>query len=245
MAVPENPSGLLDAEAANGAPNVEVSQATQPGTVTTEDTASNNSSSSMKDISCIYFGYGSNLSPRTMKQRCPDSLFVGLGRLMDWRWVINETGYANIVPSPGDVVYGSLCFLSRRDEMALDESEGVPWLYEKMDLPVTRLVAGDGNGDGWSTAGEVKINAMSYVDVQRKSVGKIEKEYVVWIRKAIEDGVQCGMSKEYAEKYLSPYLPEGKEQVSTVEDVVMVRTTRFGEHSAGLVPRGFASWSRG
>lgn len=130
-----------------------------------------------------------------MKQPCPDSLFVGLGQLKGWKWIINETGYANIVPSPGDVVYGSLCFLSRREKMALDESEGVPWLYEKMDLPVTRLVAGEGEGEGEgrSTAGEDKINAMSYVDVQRKSVGNIEKEYVVWVRKAIEDGVQCGM----------------------------------------------------
>jgi gamma-glutamylcyclotransferase len=201
----------------------------------------------MKEISCIYFGYGSNLSPRTMKQRCPDSLFVGLGQLKHWKWMINETGYANIVPSPGDVVYGSLCFLSRRDEMALDESEGVPWLYEKMDLPVTRLVADDGadGEEGWSTAGEVKVNAMSYVDVQRTSMGKIEKEYVVWVRKAMEDGVQCGMPKEYAEKYLLPYLPTEKEERAMVEDVVMVRTTRFGEQSAGVVPRGFASWSRG
>ncbi|KEF61475.1 uncharacterized protein A1O9_03041 [Exophiala aquamarina CBS 119918] len=111
-----------------------------------------------------------------MKQRCPDSLFIGFGQLKDWKWIINETGYANIVTSPGDVVYGSLCFLSRRDEMALDESEGMPWLYEKMGLPVTRLIASEGEdegeGEGWSTAREVKVNAMSYVDVQRTSLGQ-------------------------------------------------------------------------
>ena len=79
----------------------------------------------------LYFGFASNLAPSTMKGRCPDSVFCGLARLDDWKWTINSTKYANIVPSPGDVVYGGLFFLSPRDEAGLDHSEGVPWLYEK------------------------------------------------------------------------------------------------------------------
>jgi gamma-glutamylcyclotransferase len=76
-------------------------------------------------------GYASNLSPLALKGRCPDSLFAGLARLDGWRWHINSTRYANIVESKDDVVYGGLYFLSPRDEAGLDESEGVPWLYEK------------------------------------------------------------------------------------------------------------------
>lgn len=79
----------------------------------------------------LYFGFASNLAPSTMKGRCPDSVFCGLARLDDWKWTINSTKYANIVPSPGDHVYGGLYFLSPRDEAGLDHSEGVPWLYEK------------------------------------------------------------------------------------------------------------------
>lgn len=79
----------------------------------------------------LYFGYASNLSPLAMKGRCPDSLFCGLARIDGWKWHINSTRYGNIIESPGDVVYGSLYFLSPRDEAGLDESEGVPWLYEK------------------------------------------------------------------------------------------------------------------
>jgi gamma-glutamylcyclotransferase len=75
----------------------------------------------------LYLGYSSNLSPVTMKQRCPDSIFVGIALLKDYKWIINTTSYASIIPSPGDVVYGSLYFLSGRDEAALDTSEGVPW----------------------------------------------------------------------------------------------------------------------
>jgi hypothetical protein len=79
----------------------------------------------------LYLGYASNLSPEAMKGRCPDSMFCGLARLDNWKWTINSTQYANIIPSEGDVVYGGLYFLSPRDEAGLDESEGVPWLYEK------------------------------------------------------------------------------------------------------------------
>lgn len=227
----KNKAGIVDPEA---------------GTTATKDEAHppGLTPSSMTDISCVYFGYGSNLSARTMKQRCPDSLYIGIAELKDWKWIINETGYANIVPSPGDVVYGSLCFLSRRDEMALDESEGVPWLYEKMTLPVKRVsnAAEAQDGSDWADAGDVLVQAMSYVDVQRTTPGKIEREYVVWVKKAIADGYAGGMPVAYAEKYLVPFLPTEEREL---QDIVMVRTTRFGEHSAGLVPRGFASWERG
>jgi gamma-glutamylcyclotransferase len=227
-----NDAGAVDPEAAG----------TPPTTATQVQQHSNTSASSMTDFSCVYFGYGSNLSPRTMKQRCPDSLFIGLAILQDWKWMINETGYANIVPSPGDVVYGSLCFLSRRDEMALDESEGVPWLYEKKSLPVRRLVSKDEESTDWASTGAIELQATAYVDVQRTTIGKIEREYVVWVKKAMEDGIQAGMPKDYAEKYIVPYMPtDGRK----LEDIVMVRTNQFGEKSAGLVPRGFASWSRG
>jgi hypothetical protein len=60
----------------------------------------------------LYLGYSSNLSPFTMKQRCQDSLFVGIALLKDCKWIINTTSYASIIPSPGDVVYSSLYFLS-------------------------------------------------------------------------------------------------------------------------------------
>jgi gamma-glutamylcyclotransferase len=232
MEVPTNPTGVIDPEAGT--------QAAQIGSRGEEATAQTPAATT--DFSCVYFGYGSNLSARTMKQRCPDSLFIGLAELKDWKWIINETGYANIIPSPGDVVYGSLCFLSKRDEMALDESEGVPWLYEKMTLPVKRVLAEADKASDWAAGGDVKVQAVAYVDVQRKTVGKIEREYVIWVNKAIADGVASGMPKEYAEKYLAPFLPS---ETKPEADIVMVRTTRFGEHSAGLVPRGFASWSRG
>ncbi|KAH8807406.1 hypothetical protein F5884DRAFT_341602 [Xylogone sp. PMI_703] len=81
----------------------------------------------------IYFAYGSNLAFGQMAARCPSSVFVGRGRLHNYRFQINERGYANVVPSedPGSFVDG-LCYrLSPSDERSLDRSEGVPTAYEK------------------------------------------------------------------------------------------------------------------
>lgn len=46
----------------------------------------------------LYFGYGSNLSSTQMCARCPDSQAVGLAYLPGYAFIINERGYANVVP---------------------------------------------------------------------------------------------------------------------------------------------------
>lgn len=168
-----------------------------------------------KRFSELYFGYASNLSPQAMKGRCPDSLFCGLARLQDFKWNINSTQYANIVPSPGDVVYGALYFLSPRDEAGLDESEGVPWLYEKQYHEVSRI-----ESDG--TASRMTVQAMTYVDVQRPDEGTIMPDYVVWIVKAIREATPSGLPGEYVEKYLRPWLPATSEK-DEKREIIMVR----------------------
>ncbi|KAL7934456.1 hypothetical protein V8C35DRAFT_300941 [Trichoderma chlorosporum] len=50
----------------------------------------------------LYFAYGSNLSTEQMRQRCPYSTAVGLGKVTGWRWIINTRGYANIVKEGED-----------------------------------------------------------------------------------------------------------------------------------------------
>ncbi|PTB36445.1 hypothetical protein M441DRAFT_61922 [Trichoderma asperellum CBS 433.97] len=45
----------------------------------------------------LYFAYGSNLSTEQMRERCPYSTAVGLGKMTGWKWIINRRGYANIV----------------------------------------------------------------------------------------------------------------------------------------------------
>ena len=168
-------------------------------------------------FSVLYFGYSSNLSPTTLKGRCPDSLFCGLARLDGWKWNINSTQYANIVPSKDDVVYGSLFFLSPRDEAGLDESEGVPWLYEKQWHEVTRIAA-DGSETGQ------KVKALMYVDVRRPDEGTIMSDYIVWINKAIRDAKPHGLPDEYVERYIRPLIPPtSKEQEDNETEITAVR----------------------
>ena len=45
----------------------------------------------------IYFGYGSNLWQHQMQLRCPDSQYLGVARLDNHTWLINDRGYANVV----------------------------------------------------------------------------------------------------------------------------------------------------
>lgn len=157
-------------------------------------------------FSCLYFGYASNLSARTLKQRCPESANAGLARLDNYKWQINETGYANIIPSEGDIVYGSLAFLSDRDEAALDQSEGVPWLYEKHDVEVVRI---DKSGKDLhrGNGGIQTVTATTYIDVKRTEDGRVNPDYVIWCNRAIEDAVKDGLPRTYADKYIRPYVP--------------------------------------
>lgn len=173
-----------------------------------------------------------------MKGRCPDSMFCGLARLDDWRWNINSTQYANIVPSKGDVVYGSLFFLSPRDEAGLDESEGVPWAYEKQYHQCMRI-----NPDG-SESGQM-VPCMTYVDVQRPDEGSIMLDYIIWINKAIKDAKQFGLPDDYVQKYIRPYIPltykeEEEREIQFVR--VMAPRVRAGissEDSSRLGPADF------
>ncbi|KAI1740848.1 hypothetical protein F4680DRAFT_87377 [Xylaria scruposa] len=85
----------------------------------------------------LYFAYGSNLWMKQMATRCPNSYYVGRALLPDYRWQINERGYANIVPASGFTVHGLVYELGAGDEARLDRSEGVfSGAYSKAYLPI-------------------------------------------------------------------------------------------------------------
>ena len=84
----------------------------------------------------LYFAFGSNLHLGQMAKRCPESRYVGIARLLDYRFQINNRRYANLVPSPGSCVEGLVYRLSLTDEASLDRSEGVPTAYEKYMLGI-------------------------------------------------------------------------------------------------------------
>ncbi|KAL8742160.1 MAG: hypothetical protein Q9190_005313 [Brigantiaea leucoxantha] len=71
-----------------------------------------------------------------MAERCPESRYNGTAQLRDYRFQINQRGYANIVPSRGDCVEGLVYLLSLSDEAKVDRNEGVPIAYQKLYLSI-------------------------------------------------------------------------------------------------------------
>lgn len=68
-----------------------------------------------------YFAYGSNLNREQMQKRCPGSAPVEPYILEGWKLIFRRV--ADIVPAPGERVYGALYTITPADELALDRYE--------------------------------------------------------------------------------------------------------------------------
>jgi gamma-glutamylcyclotransferase (GGCT)/AIG2-like uncharacterized protein YtfP len=72
-----------------------------------------------------YFAYGSNMSVSQMARRCPSAACRGNASLADHDFLINDRGFATIVPKAQSTVYGILWTLSESHIVSLDEYEGI------------------------------------------------------------------------------------------------------------------------
>ncbi|KAK4199840.1 hypothetical protein QBC40DRAFT_281215 [Triangularia verruculosa] len=187
----------------------------------------------------IYFGYGSNLWLDQMSRRCPSTPYLGLGRLKDYHWFINERGYANIAHSTTyldqdetDEVWGLIYSLTPEDEAMLDINEGVPYAYEKEVIPVEFWEKGTpdvGKGAGRN------VDMLVYIDHKRSEGGyKPREEYIVRMNKGIDDALKEGVPMEYVERVLRPYIP-AEEQGVEVEKLAQRQAGGF-EDESGVIP---------
>ena len=94
----------------------------------------------------LYAAYGSNLDPRQMLQRAPHSPHLGTGWLRGWRLTFGgeeigwEGSVATLAEDPNASVFVSLYDLTKQDESALDEWEGVTTdLYRKIRVRVETM----------------------------------------------------------------------------------------------------------
>ncbi|GLB34706.1 putative AIG2-like family protein [Lyophyllum shimeji] len=138
-----------------------------------------------------------------MKRRCPGSTYIGTALLSKWKWIINSAGYANVIPSQDDIVYGMIYTLTADDEIKLDGFEGVPHDYHKRVLPVKFF----GREDPSATDEGKIIQALVYTDVERLNEGPPRTEYIYRINQAVKDAIQEGIPKEYFEKYFRRFIP--------------------------------------
>jgi gamma-glutamylcyclotransferase (GGCT)/AIG2-like uncharacterized protein YtfP len=92
----------------------------------------------------LYFAYGSNLSSARLRARLEDVRPAGPARLGDHRLALNKRGHdgsakANIVPHPGETVWGALYELAHGHLDDLDRFEGG---YERATVAVERREGG-------------------------------------------------------------------------------------------------------
>jgi gamma-glutamylcyclotransferase (GGCT)/AIG2-like uncharacterized protein YtfP len=87
-----------------------------------------------------YFAYGSNMDSSRMARMYPSARASGIGILFDYRFIINQRGFATVVPGTGKKVYGVLWALSEGDLLHLDEYEDVAGgLYSRVPVKVTLM----------------------------------------------------------------------------------------------------------
>lgn len=77
----------------------------------------------MKD-QIYYYAYGSNLSSARLRARIGYSEYVGNHTLNNYKLVFNCGGFANIEPSEGDIVEGSLYSITSEQLAKLAKYEG-------------------------------------------------------------------------------------------------------------------------
>ena len=86
----------------------------------------------MSNSDRLYFAYGANIDPDSMRLRCPAAEALGEFYLENWRLAFYS--HATVVPSPGDQVPGVLWRLTPECEASLDLFEGYPSYYVKTDI---------------------------------------------------------------------------------------------------------------
>ena len=128
-----------------------------------------------------YFAYGSNLSKKQMKERCPDSrlmltvtlhnyklVFVGWSR--QWRG-----GVATIKPFRGEKVLGAIYEVSEGDLRRLDKYEGCPDIYTRVNVTVTNEF-----GERIEAVTHVKVRQLEETQPSREYLSAIQQGYRDW-----------------------------------------------------------------
>ncbi|KAG7293842.1 hypothetical protein NEMBOFW57_003902 [Staphylotrichum longicolle] len=178
----------------------------------------------------LYFAYGSNLSLAQMAKRCPASYYIGRAVLPDYRWQINQRGYANVVAAPGSSVHGLVFELLDDDEARLDRNEGVhAGAYAKallgvvlhpapLDLQLkTRRVVQEGllrappfassssREGGWPPRFEEGV--LVYLSERFVRQGSPRDEYVDRINTGVRDAVALGVPEAYFDNAVRASVP--------------------------------------
>jgi gamma-glutamylcyclotransferase (GGCT)/AIG2-like uncharacterized protein YtfP len=137
----------------------------------------------------VYFAYGSNMDQDQMGARCPNSKMLGNAVLPGYRFAIDSSGFATVMPEPSSEVEGVLWLITDSDEQNLDRYEGVKKsCYKKARYSVKY--------------GDELISALCYVSL-RDSGEKARPGYMERVVKAAKD---VALTEKYC-ALLNQFLP--------------------------------------
>jgi hypothetical protein len=93
-----------------------------------------------------YFTYGSNMDYDQMMERCPNAEYFGIAFLQDYKLAFTrysskrESAVADILVSPGDIVWGLIYIVNNDDLENLDKHEGHPTIYRRIKEKVFKYI---------------------------------------------------------------------------------------------------------
>ncbi len=127
-----------------------------------------------------YFAYGSNLNKKQMRERCPDSKPGFIARLPNYKLVFVgwsrqwRGGLVSIRPFRGERVLGAIYEVSDRDLKRLDNCQGNPGNYTRLNVTVF-----DEDGE--------PVKAITYIKSGQSEEAQPSKEYLAPIQQGYRD----------------------------------------------------------
>lgn len=132
-----------------------------------------------------YFAYGSNMERKRMLSRCPNVEYAGTAQLPNYRFALDEAGYATVIPAQGENVEGCLWWIDNADEHRLDRYEGVSTdCYTKATVRVRPA--------GYFS----KFDAMAYISLRKINTGARVRGYMEDI---VSAAGELGLTGTYTE----------------------------------------------
>lgn len=127
-----------------------------------------------------YFAYGSNLSKKQMRERCPESKPRLIAILPNYKLVFTDWsrqwrgGVVTIKRFSGEKVLGAIYEITESDLRRLDKYEGYPQSYGRINV----IVFDDNNQP---------IEAMTYIKAGQLKEAPPSKEYLAIIQQGYRD----------------------------------------------------------
>ncbi|MEW6142606.1 MAG: gamma-glutamylcyclotransferase family protein [Chloroflexota bacterium] len=127
-----------------------------------------------------YFAYGSNLSKKQMRVKCPGAKALFTATLPNYKLVFigwsreHKSAVATIRPFRGERVNGGVYELTEADARTLDRFEGVPAGYTRINVTVF-------------DDSHRPVEAFSYIKPRQEAEGKPSEEYLRVIREGYLD----------------------------------------------------------